>query len=594
MEAKPRYEASDTARDTTDVPLGAQGRLEESPADMDAPQLLLSSLSCAPLEGGSGPIEAVAGEGLASEQSSNTEPAAQQGRQDLQGRLPASLSSNNNATTTTDLEIACEPLKAVTLTPIEMSTSEPVAIEEPDQAAEPQSQDDDSKVSGSLHPVSEIGGLPEEDLELVRFGSSSENYSCSITGSSRASSPLSEPDTHGIAYTYDGPPGHRILHLRPTAEQWEDFPALLAFARNLHAEVDGCFKIILPEELQEPLPDKDPQHVTANAYRIRQINHRTFWQVSTVPSEGAFSSSEPEGELSGSVDDKFKKLKTLFNKSKDRQMRNVRYRVDVPAWTAKQRREAGVPERSPIHPLAGDKLDKTKAIIPGIHTPYVYESAQHFGATFQLHAEDFRLSSLNHLYKGRKIWIVVPATAVDVAEEALNRKGKCSQFMRHRAEFFFPEKLQKMGIPHRIVDQRPGETIVILPDAYHEGFSTGYTLAEAKNYADSDWTADTYQPCQPSCQLMTAIPAEFMRPLREGEERLDLCAGYKEVGGDEASRTLEQQQQQQPKAEELPHAEVQSSSPALKRPIEHTIADEIVFKHPRLDQDPKLSVHAHV
>ena len=36
---------------------------------------------------------------------------------------------------------------------------------------------------------------------------------------------------------------------------------------------------------------------------------------------------------------------------KDKQLRNVRYRVDVPAWTAKQRHEAGVPEKSPIHPL---------------------------------------------------------------------------------------------------------------------------------------------------------------------------------------------------------------------------------------------------
>lgn len=588
MEAKPCYQARDTARDTTDIPLGAQSRLEESPADMEQ---MFTSSSCAPLERGAGrAIEAVAEEGLANEQSSNTEPAAQQVVQhDLQGRLPASL--NNHATTTTDAHLASEPLAAVTLTPIEMSKPEPVATEEAAQATKSQSHDEDSKFSDSLHPMSEIGNLPEEEeVELARFGCSSENCSSSITGSSRASSPLSEPDTHGIAYSYDGPPGHRILHLRPTAEQWGDFPALLAFARSLHAEVDGCFKIILPEELQEPLPDKDSQHVTANAYRIRQINHRTFWQVSTVPSEGAFSSSEPEGELSGSVDEKFKKLKTLFNKSKDKQMRNVRYRVDVPAWTAKQRREAGVPERSPIHPLAGDKLDKTKAIIPGIHTPYVYESAQHFGATFQLHAEDFRLSSLNHLYKGRKIWIVVPATAVDVAEEALNRKGKCSQFMRHRAEFFFPDKLQKMGIPHRIVDQRPGETIVILPDAYHEGFSTGYTLAEAKNYADSDWTADTYQPCQPSCQLMTAIPAEFMRPLREGEARLDLCAGYKDVCGDEASRLLEQQQQ--PKAQDSLHAETTPLNPTLKRPIEHTIPDEIVFKHPRLDQDPILSIHA--
>ncbi|KAJ3472038.1 hypothetical protein NLG97_g11342 [Lecanicillium saksenae] len=95
--------------------------------------------------------------------------------------------------------------------------------------------------------------------------------------------------------------------------------------------------------------------------------------------------------------------------------------------------------------------------------------------------------------------------------------------MRHRAEFFFPEKLDKLGIPYRIVDQRPGETIVILPDAYHQGYSTGYTLAEAKNYADDEWSTETYKPCTAHCQLLTAIPPEYMRLLADGEERLDLC-----------------------------------------------------------------------
>jgi jumonji domain-containing protein 2 len=98
--------------------------------------------------------------------------------------------------------------------------------------------------------------------------------------------------------------------------------------------------------------------------------------------------------------------------------------------------------------------------------------------------------------------------------------------MRHRAEFFFPEKLEKMGIPYRIVDQRPGETIVILPDAYHQGFSTGYTLAEAKNYAEMSWSTNRYQACSASCKLMTAIPEAFMAPLKEGQTRLDLCANY--------------------------------------------------------------------
>jgi jumonji domain-containing protein 2 len=424
---------------------------------------------------------------------------------------------------------------------------------------------------------------PIDEVELLRFGSSTDNNSSPLSRCSRLSSPLSELEAPPIAFSYDGPPGHRILHLRPTPEQWNDFPALLSFAQSLHAEQDGCFKIVLPEELQEPLPEKKSQQALANAYRIRQTNHRTFWQVATVPSDGTFSSSEPDAELSATPDECFKRLKKLFNKSIDKQLRHIRYRVDVPAWTAKQRLEAGVPERSPIHPLAGDKLDHTKAIIPGVHTPYVYESAQHFGATFQLHAEDFRLSSLNHLYKGRKIWVVVPSTAVDLAEEALNRKGRCSQFMRHRAEFFFPDKLQKMGIPYRIVDQRPGETIVILPDAYHEGFSTGYTLAEAKNYADSEWTSDTYQPCESSCQLATAIPEEYMRALGEGEARLDLCVGYNghEDNDDEQPGNKQHEGGLQTKGESSSTGP--PSGLALKRPMEMDVSEEIIAKHPRLD-----------
>lgn len=333
-----------------------------------------------------------------------------------------------------------------------------------------------------------------------------------------------------IEHDYDDVHGHRILRLKPTHSQWQDFPAVLAYARKLGAEGDGCFKVSIPDILNAPLPEKAAKKVPANAYRVKQIRKSTFWQVSTVPSEGEFTFSNPGPEFSGSVDAAFKHLKKLFWSNKDRQMRSVRYRVDVPAWTPAQRREAGVPERSPIYPLKGDKLNDTKAIIPGIHTPYVYESGPHFGATFQIHAEDFRLASLNHLYLGRKIWIVVPATAVDVAEKALGRGGGCSQFMRHRAEFFFPDKLDKLGIPYRLVDQRPGETIVILPDAYHEGFSTGYTIAEAKNYADSRWNTDSYQPCEASCKLATAIPGAFMRPLAEGEERLDLCSAYGDDG----------------------------------------------------------------
>ena len=367
---------------------------------------------------------------------------------------------------------------------------------------------------------------------------------------------------HNIEYDYDDVEGHRILRLRPTLSQWEDFPTILEYARVLGTESDGCFKVVIPEELNDPLPEKSAVDVAANAYKPKLIRKTTFWQVSTVPSLGTFESLDPGPQCTDTVEAALKTLKHLFRKSQNRQLRNVRYRVDVPAWTEQQRREAGVPSRSPIYPLKGDKLDRTKAIIPGIHTPYVYESGPYFGATFQIHAEDFRLASLNHLYKGRKIWIVVPATAVDVAEKALGRGSACSQFMRHRAEFFFPDKLEKLGIPYRIVDQRPGETIVILPDAYHEGFSTGYTIAEAKNYADPSWSTDSYQPCEAACKLLTAIPASLMRPIEDGEDRLDLCAAYS------APRATEQPEGQVPaQAEQVKPAEATApAEPGMAAP----------------------------
>ncbi|KAF7553624.1 hypothetical protein G7Z17_g3508 [Cylindrodendrum hubeiense] len=383
-----------------------------------------------------------------------------------------------------------------------------------------------SPAVASPHPTPPQGQQPLADPPASPRSCSESSALSDLPEESPFDSDYDSPDEFSIDSDYDVTDGQELLRLKPTIEQWNDFPAMLAFARRKGAEDDGCFKIILPLELQEPLPDKSSHKVPANAYRPNQIKKNSFWRVNTVPSEGTFASSVLEPECTTSAVEAVDNLRKIFRKNDRKQIRNVRYRVDVPAWTPDQRLAAGVPERSPIHPLKGDKLDHTRAIIPGIHTPYVYESGPHFGASFQIHAEDFRLVSLNHLYKGRKIWIVVPSTAVDVAEKALGRRDRCSQFMRHRAEFFFPQKLNKLGIPYRIVDQRPGETIVILPDAYHEGFSTGYTIAEAKNYADAAWTTDTYQPCETSCQLVTAIPADLMRPLREGESRLDLCAGY--------------------------------------------------------------------
>uniref|UniRef100_A0A8H7N7J1 JmjC domain-containing protein n=1 Tax=Bionectria ochroleuca TaxID=29856 RepID=A0A8H7N7J1_BIOOC len=357
-----------------------------------------------------------------------------------------------------------------------------------------------------------------------------------------------------------------ILRLKPTLRQWEDFPSLLSFARAHNAELDGCFKIVLPDGALEAIPEKPAQLVDANAFTPQLLRPSRIWRVNTKPTTGKFPSSSDikESSFTGNATEAAKRLSKIFSKSRNRQIRDVRYRVDVPAWSAEQRLAAGVPGKSPLHPLKGDKLDLTKAIIPGIHTPYVYESGPAFGATFQLHAEDFRLSSLNHLYKGRKIWIIIPSAAVGLAEEQLGRNERCSQFMRHRAEFVFPEKLERLGIPFRLIDQSPGETIVILPDAYHEGFSTGYTLAEAKNYAEETWSTETYQPCDATCQLATAIPGDFMRIIEDGEDRLDLCSSY----DDDSPDSMKQEPDEEDSAPEEPTEQREEPTEQREEPTE--------------------------
>lgn len=335
-----------------------------------------------------------------------------------------------------------------------------------------------------------------------------------------------------------------VVRLKPTPGQWLDFPLLLARARELGAEADGCFKLVIPPDFHSPLPPRPVDKIAAaSAYRVRQVRKSAFWRVSAVPSEGCLAPGAED--YSGSIEAALDLLKRRFRSCKGRRIRGVLYQVDVPAWTLDQRREAGVPDRSPIHPLGGDGLDGTRAIIPGIHTPYVYQSGSTFGAPFQIHTEDFRLASLNHLYFGRKIWIVVPPAALAKTEEVLGREGGCSQFMRHRAQFLFPDSLRRLGIPYRLIDQRPGETVVIFPDAYHEGFSTGYTMAEARNYATPGWDPKAYHPCGPACNLPTAIPDSFMRPLEEGEERIDLCLDEGTPAAEDAGKRKKRPPRQQ-------------------------------------------------
>ncbi|KAK5657959.1 hypothetical protein OQA88_2511 [Cercophora sp. LCS_1] len=172
-------------------------------------------------------------------------------------------------------------------------------------------------------------------------------------------------------------------------------------------------------------------------------------------------------------------------------------------------------------------LSQTKYSIPGLHWPYAYESGPKFGASFSDHEEHYGLYSLSHLHVGRKLWKVIPPSAADAFIEKLKETDKaivwdCEQCVRHAAVFVPPSTLTEWGIPFTIVDRRASEVVVTMPRAYHSGFSTGYTLAEAVHYADAEWSPHGHVACLDPCPD-NPIPIDLLAFLgpEEAQRRVE-------------------------------------------------------------------------
>jgi hypothetical protein len=50
-----------------------------------------------------------------------------------------------------------------------------------------------------------------------------------------------------------------------------------------------------------------------------------------------------------------------------------------------------------------------------------------------------------------------------------------------------------------VFSQLANEVVVVFAKAYHQGFSTGSTLAEALNYGPDGWSIQGYSECLPTC-----------------------------------------------------------------------------------------------
>src|SRR5579862_2079795 len=74
--------------------------------------------------------------------------------------------------------------------------------------------------------------------------------------------------------------------------------------------------------------------------------------------------------------------------------------------------------------------------------------------------------------------------------------------MRHQNLYLSPDFLRQHSIGFAEVTQTPGDMLVLLPFAYHQGYNMGENLALASNYAlksDESIYETGYLPCSGEC-----------------------------------------------------------------------------------------------
>jgi histone demethylase JARID1 len=125
--------------------------------------------------------------------------------------------------------------------------------------------------------------------------------------------------------------------------------------------------------------------------------------------------------------------------------------------------------------------------ICGLTVPWLY-----FGmlfSTFCWHVEDLFLYSLNYMHQGAaKIWYGIPEDEKEKMDNYIRKKhsqllDKDPSFIHRLVLLIDPLELIENGINVYKLVQRPGEMVVTFPKGYHCGFSTGFNISEAVNFA---------------------------------------------------------------------------------------------------------------
>jgi histone demethylase JARID1 len=114
-------------------------------------------------------------------------------------------------------------------------------------------------------------------------------------------------------------------------------------------------------------------------------------------------------------------------------------------------------------------------------------------SSFCWHNEDNYLYSINYMHAGNtKVWYGVPGVAASQFEHVFAEKvpelfNSDRNLLYRLTTMINPSTFVAAGVKVTRALHTPGTFIVTFPQAYHAGFSIGWNIAEAVNFATIDW-----------------------------------------------------------------------------------------------------------
>jgi len=126
---------------------------------------------------------------------------------------------------------------------------------------------------------------------------------------------------------------------------------------------------------------------------------------------------------------------------------------------------------------------------------------------FRFHFVSLYSTSYHH-FGDTKTWYGIAASDAEKFEQAMIRKFKSERgpndtlddetikLLWSKTLMVKPEFFVQQGVKLVRAKQTPGSFIVTFPKAYHSGFSAGYNLTEAVNFALDDWYRYGFEAAQ--------------------------------------------------------------------------------------------------